>query len=55
MAHHEVILQDLPNIDRKDSRLEATTESSADHIDSSRRIRPRLPRIPGQSLLYLAC
>ena len=55
MAHHQVLLQELPNIHREDSRLEWTKESSADHIDSCRRIRPLLPRIPGHSLLYRAC
>ena len=54
VAHHEVILQELSYIDREDSRLESTKESSADRIDSSRRIRSCFPRIPGQSLLYLA-
>ena len=36
VAHREVILQDLPNIDREASRLEWTKESSSDHIDYSR-------------------
>ena len=55
VACHEVILQELPHIHRGDPRLEAKKESSADHIDDSCRIRPCLPRIPGQSLLYLVC
>jgi len=48
MTHHEVILQETPHIRRKDFRLESTKESSANHINPSRRIRPCLPRIPGQ-------
>jgi len=48
VAHHKMILQESPDIGREDSWLEWTKESSADHIDSSRRIRSCLPRTPGQ-------
>ena len=51
----QVILQEPPYIHRADSGLEWTKEPSADRVGSSRRIRPRLLRIPGQSLLYFAC
>ena len=40
VGYHEVILQESLHIDHEDSRLEWTKESSADHIDSSCRIRP---------------
>jgi len=48
LAHHEIILQELPHIRREDSQLESKEESSANNINSSRRIRCCLPRIPGQ-------
>ena len=54
VVHHEVILQELPYVHREDSPFELAKDSSADRIDSARRIRCCLPRISGQSLLYLA-
>ena len=53
-ADHEVILQEPPHIPRENSWLEKPKKSSADGIDSPDRIRPCLPRNPGQSLLYCA-
>ena len=55
VAHHRMTSQESPYIHRERSRLGPTKESSADHIDSPRRIGSCLPRIPSQSLFYLAC
>ena len=52
VAHQEVLLQELPYICEVSQPKEAK-ESSADHIDSSRRIGSRFPRIPCQSLYIL--
>ena len=46
VAYHEVLLQELSYILREGSRLDWAKESSADRIDSSRRIRSCLPHIP---------
>ena len=52
-AHHEVKFQELPCIQHEDSRIEEKNDTSADNIDSSRRIGPCLPWTPGQSLFIV--
>ena len=47
-------MQESPCIHCEDSRFESTKDSSADGIDSSCRIRSCLPRIPGQSLVFIS-
>jgi len=46
-ADHDVKMQELPYIHHWGSWLEGANDFSANHIDSTRRIRPCLPRNPG--------